>query len=122
VLNNEEIERNRIERRAQQAEERRMRDDLKGLDPGNPNWEFFKMIRDYRATLDFRPLRSTDAVIDDRICVCVRKRPLGKKEKDKKEIDVGYFWHFILINFMFRLSQSRPKSTSIFISRSFTLT
>jgi kinesin family protein 2/24 len=75
-LKNEEIERNRLERRAQQAEERRMRDDLKGLDPGNPNWEFFKMIRDYRAGLEFKPLRASDPVIDDRICVCVRKRPL----------------------------------------------
>jgi kinesin family protein 2/24 len=66
-----------------------MRDDLRGLDPGNPNWEFFKMIRDYRAGLDFRPLQASDHVIDDRICVCVRKRPLSKKEKTQKEIEVS---------------------------------
>lgn len=65
-----------------------MRENLKDLDPGNPNWEFFKMIRDYRAALDFRPLKFNDPIIDDRICVCVRKRPLSKKEKGLKEIEV----------------------------------
>ena len=43
--------------------------------------------RDYRSTLAFRPLKANDRVEDRRISVCVRKRPLNKKELGKKEID-----------------------------------
>ncbi|KAI6194645.1 Kinesin-like protein [Aphelenchoides besseyi] len=88
VLKTEEIERNREERRAQRMAEKRKRDDLKNLDPGNPHFEFLKMIRDYRAPIEFRPLKMTDEVVDNRICVCVRKRPLGRRELNNKEIDV----------------------------------
>ncbi|CAD5217418.1 unnamed protein product [Bursaphelenchus xylophilus] len=84
----EELQKNRNERRQQQEDARRQRDNLKNLDPGNPNWEFQKMIRDYRANIDFRPLRMGDPVVDNRICVCVRKRPMSKKEVGKKEIEV----------------------------------
>ena len=61
---------------------------MKNLDPGNPNWLFLSMIRDYQALIDYRPLKMTDAVIENRICVCVRKRPLSKSETTKKEIEV----------------------------------
>uniref|UniRef100_A0A0K0DLI6 Kinesin-like protein n=1 Tax=Angiostrongylus cantonensis TaxID=6313 RepID=A0A0K0DLI6_ANGCA len=37
---------------------------------------------------DYRPLRMTDHVVDNRISVCVRKRPLNKKEISRKEIEV----------------------------------
>ncbi|CAD5213099.1 unnamed protein product [Bursaphelenchus okinawaensis] len=84
----EELQKNRNERRQQQDEARRARDNLKNLDPGNPNWEFHKMIRDYRANIEYRLLRITDPVIDNRICVCVRKRPMSKKEMNRKEIEV----------------------------------
>lgn len=46
------------------------------------------MIRDFRAGLDFRPLKANDPVADHRICVCVRKRPLSNKERNLKEIEV----------------------------------
>uniref|UniRef100_A0A915LV76 Kinesin motor domain-containing protein n=1 Tax=Meloidogyne javanica TaxID=6303 RepID=A0A915LV76_MELJA len=46
------------------------------IDPGNPHWEFLSMIRDYQSQLVYRPLQITDPVLDNRICVCVRKRPL----------------------------------------------
>ena len=59
------------------------------IDPGNPNWEFLSMIREYRSNLDYRPLRSTDQVLDNRICVCVRKRPMNTKELNRKEIEVN---------------------------------
>jgi len=35
-----------------------------------------------------KPLTAADPVLDHRICVCVRKRPLNKKEVARKEIDV----------------------------------
>lgn len=38
----------------------------------------------------------TDAVADNKITVCVRKRPLNKRELNKKEIEVSLFCFFIL--------------------------
>merc|ERR1739844_261413 len=57
-------------------------------DPGNPNWEFLCMIREYQESLDFNPLQDGDDFIEHQITVCVRKRPLSKKEIKKKEVDV----------------------------------
>lgn len=85
----ERLKKNREERRAQQQEQREMKLRLQQeVDPGNPNWEFIQMIREYQADLDFKGLTMSDPVIDHQICVCVRKRPLSKKELNKKEIDV----------------------------------
>ncbi|XP_075927846.1 kinesin-like protein KIF2A [Petromyzon marinus] len=53
-----------------------------------PHWVFLKMIQEYRANLDYRPLSIFDQVEERKICVCVRKRPLNKKELAQKEIDV----------------------------------
>ena len=36
-------------------------------------------FRDYKETLEMRPLRETDAIEDHQITVCVRKRPVNKK-------------------------------------------
>lgn len=47
-----------------------------------------KIFRDYQNSIDFRPLRETDVVENHQITVCVRKRPLNKKELIRKEIDV----------------------------------
>lgn len=38
--------------------------------------------------IDYRPLSVFDKVSEDRISVCVRKRPLNKKELTKSEVDV----------------------------------
>ncbi|EPB78049.1 kinesin motor domain protein [Ancylostoma ceylanicum] len=59
----------------------------KNIDPGNPNYQFLLMIRDYQSQIDYRPLKMSDQVMDNRISVCVRKRPLNKKEISKKEIE-----------------------------------
>ncbi|XP_037077512.1 kinesin-like protein KIF2A [Pollicipes pollicipes] len=59
-----------------------------GVDPGNPNWEFMSMIREYKSGLEFRPLKDGDPLEDHQITVCVRKRPLSRKETGRKEIDV----------------------------------
>jgi len=75
----EKLKKNREERRAKQAEMKVEKESLMGVDPGNPNWEFINMIREYRATLDFRPIKETEMIEDHQITVCVRKRPLNKK-------------------------------------------
>jgi len=84
----EKLKKNREERRQRQAELKEEKEALMNIDPGNPNWEFLGMIRNYRANIDFRPLKDTDPVEDHQITVCVRKRPLNKKELNRKEVDV----------------------------------
>ncbi|XP_072755307.1 kinesin-like protein KIF2A isoform X6 [Anoplolepis gracilipes] len=81
----ERLKKNREERRQRQAE---LKEAMMNLDPGNPYWEFLAMIREYQNGIEFRPLRDTDTVEDHQITVCVRKRPLNKKEHTRKEIDV----------------------------------
>ncbi|XP_054277493.1 kinesin-like protein Klp10A isoform X2 [Macrosteles quadrilineatus] len=84
----EKLKKNREERRQRQAELKEEKEALMNIDPGNPNWEFLGMIRNYRANIDFRPIKDTDPVEDHQITVCVRKRPLNKKEVVRKEVDV----------------------------------
>ncbi|KAF4089773.1 hypothetical protein AMELA_G00070210 [Ameiurus melas] len=57
-------------------------------DLNRPNKQFYLMIEEYRETVEKVPLSLSDPVELHRICVCVRKRPLNKKEMAKKEIDV----------------------------------
>ncbi|KAK6188947.1 hypothetical protein SNE40_005018 [Patella caerulea] len=57
-------------------------------DTSDPNWEFLKMIKDYQESLEYRPITSSDPIEDHQICVCLRKRPLTKKEIGKGEPDV----------------------------------
>lgn len=49
---------------------------------------YYCVFREYQNSIEFRPLRETDAVEDHQITVCVRKRPLNKKEITRKEVDV----------------------------------
>ncbi|XP_061654298.1 kinesin-like protein KIF2C isoform X1 [Phyllopteryx taeniolatus] len=53
-----------------------------------PNQKFYEMIQDFRETLETIPLSITDVTEPQRICVCVRKRPLNKQELNRREIDV----------------------------------
>ncbi|XP_042283660.1 kinesin-like protein KIF2C isoform X1 [Thunnus maccoyii] len=57
-------------------------------EPSRPNQKFYDMIQEFRETLEITPLSTTDMIESQRICVCVRKRPLNKQESTKKEIDV----------------------------------
>lgn len=57
-------------------------------EPSRPNQKFYDMIEDFRETLEITPFSTTSHVKPQRICVCVRKRPLNKQEIIKKEIDV----------------------------------
>ncbi|XP_064625718.1 kinesin-like protein KIF2A isoform X3 [Lineus longissimus] len=81
----EKIKQRREERRAAQMAVKEDDD----FDPTLPGFEFLKMIREFCSNLDYRPITNSDAyVTDHQICVCVRKRPLGKKELNRREIDV----------------------------------
>ncbi|XP_003801241.1 kinesin-like protein KIF2C [Otolemur garnettii] len=82
----EKMKNKREEKRAQNSEMRIKR--AQEYDNSFPNWEFARMIKEFRATLECHPLTMTDPIEEHRICVCVRKRPLNKQELAKKEIDV----------------------------------
>lgn len=83
VRETERLKKQRDDRRTQLHEIRGKR--AQEYDTSNPNWEFMKMITEFRASLDcYHPLSTSDPVELHKICVCVRKRPLSRKEKMKK--------------------------------------
>ncbi|XP_034026089.1 kinesin-like protein KIF2A isoform X2 [Thalassophryne amazonica] len=82
----EKLQEKRERRRLQQQELREKR--AQEVDTTIPNYEIMYMIRDFRASLDYRPLTAADLIEEHRICVCVRKRPLNKKELAMKDLDV----------------------------------
>lgn len=84
----EKLKKNREERRIRQAELKEEKEAMMNVDPGNPNWQFLAMIKDYQNTLEFKPLKDSETVENHQITVCVRKRPLNKKELARREIDV----------------------------------
>ncbi|CAM4852615.1 unnamed protein product [Rotaria socialis] len=81
----ERIAANRVQRRVRH-EERRQK--LSEVDHSIPAWEFHAMITEYRQQLEIKPLTINDPQKDLKICVCIRKRPITKKELNKKDIDV----------------------------------
>lgn len=81
----EKIKQNREVRRARQEEKRHINDNV---DTSVPAWEFSQMIAEFRSHIDFQRLTNSEPVRDLRISVCVRKRPINKKETSKKDIDV----------------------------------
>ncbi|XP_056397156.1 kinesin-like protein KIF2A isoform X2 [Hyla sarda] len=82
----EKLQEKRERRRLQQQELREKR--AQEVDTTTPNYEIMCMIRDFRGSLDYRPLTTADVIDEHRICVCVRKRPLNKKENSVKDLDV----------------------------------
>lgn len=84
----EKLKKNREERRLRQAEEKAEKEAFLQQAPGNPYWEFLNMVNEYQRSIEFRPLSANDSVEDHQITVCVRKRPLNKREISRKEIDV----------------------------------
>ncbi|CAK6955984.1 kinesin-like protein KIF2A isoform X3 [Scomber scombrus] len=82
----EKLQEKREKRRLQQQELREKR--AQEVDVNLPNYEIMCMIRDFRASLDYRPLTTNDMIEEHRICVCVRARPLNKKELSVKDLDV----------------------------------
>lgn len=86
----DKIKKQREERRARQAEQKQEKIELMAaVEPGNQSqWEFLSMIREYRAQLDYKPITLNDSVEVHQICVAVRKRPLNKRESQRKDVDV----------------------------------
>ncbi|XP_068879388.1 kinesin-like protein KIF2C isoform X4 [Aphelocoma coerulescens] len=82
----EKMRNKREEKRAQISEIRIKR--AQEFDSTCPNWEFARMIKEFRETLNCQPISITDPIEEHRICVCVRKRPLNRQELLKKECDV----------------------------------
>lgn len=81
----EKIKQNREVRRAKQEEKRVI---ASNVDTSVPAWEFSQMISEFRSHIEFQRLTNAEPVQDLRISVCVRKRPINKKETSKKDIDV----------------------------------
>ena len=82
-----------IERIAAKREQRRARQDerrqkISEIDQSIPAWEFQAMVNEYRQQLPVQKLTMNDPQKDLKICVCVRKRPISKRELNKKDIDV----------------------------------
>lgn len=85
----DKIKKQREERRYRQAEQKAEKMELmSNVEPGNPNWEFLGMIKEYRSQIEYKPITVNDSVDTHQICVAVRKRPMNKKEFQKKDIDV----------------------------------
>lgn len=81
----EKIKQRREERRAQAVAHKEEIE--QHVDTSNPNWEFEMMIKQYRSGLEYNPLTGGEPS-EHQICVCVRKRPMNKKEIGKRDIDV----------------------------------
>ena len=62
--------------------------EARNRDPTNPNWEFQQMIDDFKEDLDLQPLQDGDPIVNNRITVCIRKRPLNSKEEKARDVDV----------------------------------
>jgi len=77
----ERLKKNREDRRARQTEIKKEQiKEQAELDPGNPNWHFLKMIREFEESLgEQESMSMNDPIVDHQICVCVRKRPINKK-------------------------------------------
>ncbi|XP_017859827.1 PREDICTED: kinesin-like protein Klp59C [Drosophila arizonae] len=86
----ERLKEQRERRRAWQAEQRREQSVLMSKDPGNPNWEVALMVRNYRGQLHMNPLRclSSRGARTQQITVCVRKRPMSRRELQSKAVDI----------------------------------
>ncbi|XP_031426453.1 kinesin-like protein KIF2A isoform X4 [Clupea harengus] len=87
----EKLQEKRETRRLQQQKLREKR--AQEVDTTVPNFEILQMITEFRSSLDYRPLTtadlvSTDLIEEHKICVCVRKRPLNKKELTVRDLDV----------------------------------
>jgi len=79
----------REERRAKQEAGRRKDAAEKESRANNPNWDFGMMVEDFRESHVIQQGIPADAVPSERkISVCVRKRPLNKKEIGRSDVDV----------------------------------
>eukprot|EP00051_Salpingoeca_urceolata_P012834 m.159950 g.159950 ORF g.159950 m.159950 type:complete len:733 (+) comp17614_c1_seq1:304-2502(+) len=88
ALEVENIAQRREQRRQRLDEERMEKQQVAKLSKGHPSYEFGQMIEDYREDMEISRLPPDVKVHHRRITVCVRKRPLSKKEIGNQELDV----------------------------------
>ena len=85
----QDIAAKREERRAKQEQKSKKNELEKANRADNPNWEFGKMVSDYRATRKIVTGIPAGVVpTEKKISVCVRKRPMNKKELARFDVDV----------------------------------
>lgn len=85
----DKIKKQREERRARQEAQKQEKIELmSNVEPGTTNWEFLGMIKEYREHLTYNQITANDEVVDHQICVAVRKRPINKRELQRKDVDV----------------------------------
>lgn len=90
VVEIERLRARREQRRQLHDESRARRQSFQDADPGNPNWEIARMIRIHRVQMNFQPQESLARCPpkEHQIMVCVRKRPLNRRELAMYEPDV----------------------------------
>uniref|UniRef100_A0AAY4D440 Kinesin-like protein n=1 Tax=Denticeps clupeoides TaxID=299321 RepID=A0AAY4D440_9TELE len=76
----EKLQEKRERRRLQQQELREKK--AQEVDTTVPNYEILQMIRDFRASLDYRPLTTADLIEEHRICVCTMGGDFSGKNQD----------------------------------------
>lgn len=52
---------------------------MSNVEPRMINLEFLAKINQFRDELTYKPITANDEVVDHRICVAVRKRPLNER-------------------------------------------
>ncbi|XP_043919754.1 kinesin-like protein KIF2A [Protopterus annectens] len=82
----EKLQEKREKRRLQQQELREKR--AQEVDVATPNYEIMCMIREFRNSLDYRPLTNADLVSSMHLCMCVYKQPKTQKRNPLKDLDV----------------------------------
>jgi kinesin family protein 2/24 len=82
----QKLEKQREERRAKAQDKAEKKEQRGGKD--NVNQDFMQMIDEFRESIDISPLDPQGPVSSQKITVCVRKRPLNKKELANFDYDV----------------------------------
>jgi len=85
----QDIANKREARRANQEVIKRKVDGEKAARSDNANWEFGRMVAEYRdATPMIKGIPPGTVPVDRKITCCVRKRPMNRREKERSDVDV----------------------------------
>ena len=76
------------QREARRAKQSEKREDIAYRNASGPSSEFPEMIENFREGIQVTHLPPNGSVKENRISVCVRKRPLNSKERNGGESDV----------------------------------
>lgn len=85
----QDIAAKREARRANQEVKSKKNEEDKASRADNPNWEFSRMVEDYKTTAKIQKgVPNNKEAKQKKINVCVRKRPLNRKERARFDVDV----------------------------------